>query len=82
MRELLINSLDKLIVLLVALIVLIAVVGGFVAMAQQGFLAGLAIIIGGGIYAIIFGGMMFLVIGIHANTKRTAELLETMAAKK
>ncbi|UPH72343.1 hypothetical protein LGT41_0005880 [Abyssibius alkaniclasticus] len=78
MKDMIIKSLELLVWLMVILIVLGALGGGAAMMGNPmgGFLMGLGIMIGGVLYAIIFGGIMFLVIGIHDNTKRTAEALE------
>lgn len=83
MRQLIINSFEKLIWALIGIVMLGAVIGGLGAMFAPmgpGFLPGLLIIIGGILYAILIGGMLFMVIGIHDNTKRTAEALERMGA--
>lgn len=56
---------------------MIVAVLGFAVMAMDrvGFLQGLGILIGGGIYVILMAGMRYLFLGICHNTKRTAELL-------
>jgi hypothetical protein len=46
-----------------------------------GFLAGLAVLVGGTIYVILVGGMLFLFLGIYQNTKRTAAAVEAMNNK-
>lgn len=79
MREMILSSFEKLVWALVIIIMLGAVLGGIGTMlspAEGGFFVGLLILIGGLIYAVIIGGVMFLFIGIHENTKRTAEALE------
>jgi hypothetical protein len=80
MRQAIINSLDILIWVLGALIALAGVVAGIAALAQ-GQVMGLAILIGGLLYAVVFMGMFFLIIGIHNNTKRTADACERMTAR-
>ncbi|MFQ5624187.1 MAG: hypothetical protein ACE5FS_12435 [Paracoccaceae bacterium] len=80
MRHLIIKSLDV-IIWIVAGIITIAGVGAGLMAISQGQLVGLAMIIGAPIYAIIFAGMFFLVIGIYDNTKRTAEALEGGAGR-
>ena len=75
MRQAIINSLDILIWVLGALIALGGVIGGIAALAQ-GQIMGLAFIVGGLLYAVGFMGMFFLIIGIHNNTKRTADAIE------
>ncbi|WP_225028864.1 hypothetical protein [Xinfangfangia pollutisoli] len=80
MRTFIINSLDVLVWCLAALIAIGGIAVGFMAMGQ-GRIEGLGIVIGGILYAIVFAGMFFIVIGIHDNTKRTAEAVERLAAK-
>jgi hypothetical protein len=80
MRQAIINSLDILIWVLGALIALAGVIAGIVALAQ-GQVMGLAILVGGLLYAVVFMGMFFLIIGIHNNTKRTAEAVEKLGMK-
>lgn len=80
MRQTIINSLDVLIWVLGILIALAGVIAGIAALAQ-GQLVGLAMIVGGLLYAVVFMGMFFLVIGIHNNTKRTADAVEKMSMK-
>lgn len=87
MRDFFINSLEKLVgvvVVLLSLGVLIAAVGatmgGNTTMGGQhmggGPLAGLLILVIGAIYVLFVGGFMYLGLGIYQNTKRTAEALE------
>lgn len=80
MRQAIINSLDILIWVLGALIALAGVIAGIVALAQ-GQVMGLAILVGGLLYAVVFMGMFFLIIGIHNNTKRTADAVEKLGMK-
>jgi hypothetical protein len=80
MRQAIIKSLDILIWVLGALIALAGVVAGIAALAQ-GQVMGLAILIGGLLYAVVFMGMFFLIIGIHNNTKRTADAVEKLGMK-
>jgi len=37
------------------------------------------VLIFGGLYVVLMGGMMYLFLGIYDNTKRTAEATERMA---
>lgn len=79
MRQLIIDSFEKLVWALIVLIIIGAVIGGIGMMFSPvgpGFIGGLLLIIGGILYAIVIGGMMFLFIGIHENTKKTVEQLE------
>jgi len=80
MRELIIKSLDVIVWIVAGLIALGGVIVGVMALGQ-GEVAGLGIIIGGLLYAVVFAGMFFLMIGVYTNTKRTAEAIEKLAAR-
>lgn len=80
MRQTIINSLDILIWVFGGFVALASVIGGLAALAQ-GEMVGLAIIVGGLIYAVMIMGMFFLVIGIHSNTQRTADAVEKLAGR-
>lgn len=80
MRQAIINSLDVLIWIMGVLMATAGVVVGIIAL-SQGEVAGLAIIVGALLYAITFMGMFFLIIGMHNNTKRTAEAVEKLAMR-
>ncbi|MBE0554573.1 MAG: hypothetical protein IH625_12860 [Rhodobacteraceae bacterium] len=80
MRELIIKSLDMIVWIVAGLIALGGVIVGVMALGQ-GEVAGLGIIIGGLLYAVVFAGMFFLMIGVYTNTKRTAEAIEKLAAR-
>lgn len=80
MRELIIKSLDMIVWIVAGLIALAGVIAGVMALGQ-GEVAGLVIIIGGLLYAVVFAGMFFLMIGVYTNTKRTAEAIEKLAAR-
>lgn len=92
MRDFFINSFEILVgVILVILAIMIVVAAGAVAfgggqgMMMNGMpmgggpLAGLAVLVGGAIYLVFIGGLMYLGLGIYQNTKRTAAALERMA---
>lgn len=79
MRQTIINSLETLVWALMALIMLFALFGGLTTMFTRSFFMGLAFLVGGALYAIVLGGMIFIFIGIHDNTRRTAEAVERMA---
>lgn len=91
MRDFFINSLEKLVSVLVALLGLVVLVAAGAAsfgaghMGQAGGppgpLLGLMILIGGAIYVIFIGGFLYMGIGIYQNTKRAAEALERMAQR-
>jgi len=77
MRDFFIQSLEKLISVIIVLLLLVVLIVGIGTMfsAGGGFLRGLAVLIGGGLYVVLMGGMLYLFLGIYHNTKRTAELL-------
>ena len=83
MREFFISSFEK----LISVIVIIAAVGIVIAAisvmfsAEGGILAAIAILIGGGLYLIMMAGMLYLFLGIHANTKRSADALEQLVSR-
>lgn len=92
MRDFFINSLE----VLVGVIVVVLGIGVLVAAAAATFggggmggggmggggpLAGLAILLGGGLYVIIVGGFLYMGIGIYQNTKRTAEAVEKLLTR-
>ena len=78
MRDKVINSLNILVWVLAGLIVLGSLGVGIAAMAQGMALQGLAMMVGGIIYAIILCGMIFLFLDIRDNTRRTAEAVEAL----
>jgi hypothetical protein len=49
---------------------------------EGGLLAGLAVLLGGALYLVMFAGMLYVVLGIHDNTRRTAEAIEELVAKR
>ena len=94
MRDFFINSFEILvgvIVVVMSLGVLVfagmAAFGGGTVMGMggpgvpSGPLMGLAILIGGGIYVIFIGGLMYIGLGIYQNTKRTAAAVEKMTGR-
>ena len=90
MRDFFINAFEKVISVVVVLMC-IGVLGGAAAVAfggqtmgpngAGGPFAGLLVLIGGAIYVIVVGGIMFLGLGIYQNTRKTAELMEKLANK-
>ena len=80
MRDMIIKSLDIIVWIVAFVIAAGGVIGGVLALAN-GQPQGLAFIIIGPLYAIIFAGMIFVAIGIYNNTKRTAEAIEKLAAR-
>ena len=90
-RDFFIKSLETLINVIVILgaivIVIAAVVIAFGGVGMDGPtggggpLAGLAVLIGGGIYLVLIGGFMYLGLGIYQNTRRTADAVERLAGR-
>jgi hypothetical protein len=81
MRDFFILALEKLIAVIVVLLMIAVLVLAAIATGspQGGALQGLAILVGGALYVIMMGGMLYLFLGIYHNTKRTAELLAAKA---
>lgn len=83
MRKFFIGSFEVLITVLVVLMCIGVVISALVTMTSGGgFLAGLGILLAGGFYVILTAGMMYMFLGIHENTKRTAEAIERMSNLK
>ena len=83
MRSFFIGSFEILITILVVVMCIGVVISALVTMTTGGgFFAGLGILIFGGFYVVVTAGMMYLFLGIHDNTKRTAEALERMSSLK
>lgn len=93
MRDFFINAFEILVGVIIVLLLIGVVVGaGVVAFGgggmmmngqqmQGGPLAGLAILVGGLLYVVFIGGLMYLGLGIYQNTKKTATAMEKMAGK-
>ncbi len=81
MRDFFIGSLEKLITIIVVLLVIGTVIGALAAMAQQGILAGVAVLVAGSVYSVLVGGMLYIGVGIYDNTKRTADAVERLSNK-
>ncbi len=91
MRDFFIQSLEKLIGVIIVLMS-IGVLIGFLGITfgggtgpygqPGGILAGLIFLVGGAIYVILMGGFMYLGVGIYQNTLRTAKAVEDMAAER
>lgn len=84
MRNFFVNSFERVIGIVVVLMALVVVVSAFAALAQPqgGVLAFLAILAGGFVYLVLMAGFVYLQIGIHANTKRTADAVEALLARR
>ncbi len=82
MRDLFILALEKLIAVILVLMMIGVVVLAVITVSspQGGALRALAILVGGALYVVMMGGMLYLFLGIYHNTKRTAELLAARSA--
>lgn len=83
MRDFFIDWAEKLLTVLIGFMMLVVLIAGFGAMfaAQGGFFQGLGILIGGTLYVIVMGGVMYLVFGIYRNTQQTNLLLTELLRK-
>jgi hypothetical protein len=89
MRDFFIRSFELLVGVIIVIMSIVIVIAAFAAMFGTGMgpmgqgggiLAGLAILVGGAIYIIFIGGIMYLGLGIYQNTKRAAEALDRSRA--
>ncbi len=88
MRDFFINTFEILVGVIIVLLSLGVLIGAGAAAfgggagpgGLSGPLASLAILIGGAIYVIFVGGLMYIGLGIYQNTKRTAAAVEKLAA--
>jgi len=83
MRDFFIGWFESLVSIIVILMGIGVVRAALAAMLgpQGGFFAGVLVLVGGGLYTVFLGGMMYLALGIYHNTRRTAEAVETLASK-
>ena len=90
MRDFFINAFEALVNILIVVMCLGVLLGaaavafGGQQLGQSGMSGpsvGLFILIGGGIYVIVVGGLMYLGLGIYQNTKKTAEMIEKLVNK-
>ena len=80
MRETIIKIFEILIWIIGALYAIGGVIGGIFVLAQ-GEIAGLGIIIGGLLGAVVIMALFFIQIGIYNNTRRTADAVEKLAGR-
>jgi len=80
MRETIIKIFEILIWIIGALYAIGGVIGGIFVLAQ-GEVAGLGIIIGGLLGAVVIMALFFIQIGIYNNTRRTADAVEKLAGR-
>lgn len=89
MRELFIEWSEKLLAVFLVLLMVAVTVAGFGAIfaglvwghGMSVVVQGIGILVGGAIYTIILGGMMYLFFGIYRNTQKTNALLEDLLRK-
>ena len=83
MRDFFILWMERIINVLIVLGAIAVLVGGGAALfgPQGGIMRALAVWVGGAIYLIMFGGAIYLALGIYNNTRRTAEAVERMAGR-
>jgi hypothetical protein len=87
MRDFFVNSLEKLIGVIVVFLCIGVV--GFAASVSFGSSSGvptnpwigLVVLIGGAMYVILVGGFLYMGVGIYQNTKRTADAIEKLAQR-
>ena len=82
MRDFFIEWFEKLVTVIVVIICVGVLIGSLATMASEGLIAGLLVLIGGAVYAVMMGGMLYLVLGVYHNTRRTAEAIEMLAAQE
>lgn len=68
-------------VMIGAAVIVIAAIGATFNV-QGGILAGIAVLVGGTLYLILMAGLIYLGLGIYANTRRTAEAVEELARRQ
>ena len=80
MRNFFVNSFEGVVGVLVVLMAVGIVLAAFVSMStpQGGIFTFLAILVMGFVYLVLVAGFVYLQIGIHANTRRTAEAVESL----
>ncbi|MBC9248137.1 hypothetical protein H4P12_15780 [Paracoccus sp. 11-3] len=84
MRDFFIDWAERLIavfVILAAIGILIAGIGAMFSGVPGAFLQGLLLLIGGAVYLIIMGGIMYVAFGIYRNTAETNRLLNELLRK-
>lgn len=84
MRDFFINSLEKVVNVLMVILIIGVVLSALASlfMAEGGIIMALAVLVGGGFYTILMGGIIYLGLGIYQNTKTTAEATQALLAKQ
>lgn len=85
MRDFFIRGFEVILGVFIVLLGIGVFFAGFVPFSDPQFSTGMSVLVmlliwlGGGIYVLFLGGLMYLGLGIYQNTKRTAEAMERMA---
>ena len=84
MRDFFILWMERIINVVVVIGAVVVLIAAVTVMfnAQGGFLAGIGILVGGALYLILMAGMIYLGLGIYANTRRTADAVEELARRQ
>ena len=80
MRDFFINALEKIIAVVIVLLMVGVVITAIIALFEPtaGIFASIMILIAGGLYVILMGGMMYLGLGIYHNTLQTAKTTQAL----
>ncbi len=81
MRDFFINSFEGLVSVIIVLAAVMVTFAGVATLFSEGFVAGVAVLLGGALYVVMLGGFLYLALGIYHNTRRTAEAAERLASK-
>ncbi|PZO63743.1 MAG: hypothetical protein DI498_12975 [Paracoccus denitrificans] len=84
MRQFFVTSFERVISALVVIMGIFILIAAFLSLGQPqgGILSFLFILVFGGVYLIIMAGFIYLQIAIQANTKRTADAVEALLARR
>lgn len=84
MRDFFIDTTEKLIAAFIVLAAIVLIIGSLLTMfsgVPGSFVRGIAILVGGGIYLLVTGGIVYVAFGIYRNTQETNRLLAQLAQK-
>lgn len=81
MRDFFIQSFEMIVNVIVVVLAVGVVVGAIGTMFSDegGFLQGLMVLIGGAVWVLFTGGIMYLGLGIYQNTRQTHEAIQRLA---
>ena len=84
MRNFFVDSFERVIGGIVVLMGIGIVLAAFASLSQPqgGVLSFLVILLSGFVWLVLMAGFIYLQIGIHANTRRTAEAVEALLARQ